>query len=299
MDSKRTLVTGATGFIGLNLVEELLSRSRIVYSTSRSKSLTKAQHVILDIRNQKDLCDYLKYTKPEVIYHTAAISDINNAETDRTITYQVNVEATKTIAKWCQINGAKLVYFSTDFVFDGSANTVLSEQASPNPISYYGETKLLGEKEVQRNLEDYVIIRPVMVYGQVREGQRLNFPIWLLNNGSRQLNITGDQIRNPVHIDDLVSAAIALEESRHQGVFHVAGPEPISVFEFAKKVFKEFELPVQNLTKINTSDLEAKALRPLYSVLSINKAKEQIDYDPVEITKGLKRLKPRNERRQA
>lgn len=228
--------------------------------------------------------------KPSLIFHTAAVSSIDGAENNRKETYSINVLATEVLANWAKINRSKLVYFSSDFVFDGTSKKALKEDAPTNPISYYGQTKLLGEKKVKQSQAQFVIIRPVMVYGNVFEGQRLNFPIWIRNNAGQKLNITDDQIRNPTHISDVIEASMKLGFGTFSGVYHISGSESISVFDFAKQVLDYYNIDSNKLNPIKTSELKTSGLRPLYSVLSFEKARNNFGYNPKSILEGIRTL---------
>jgi dTDP-4-dehydrorhamnose reductase len=204
----RILVTGCNGLLGQKLVELISPKpEHYLIATAKSKlipTLTYGEFHSLDITNKSSIEEVISKTKPEVIINTAAMTQVDQCETEREKCWQANVEAVRYLVEACQKNKTHLVHVSTDFIFDGSHGP-LDENEKPNPISYYGESKLAGEMEVQKSSIDWAILRTVLVYGVTQDMSRSNIVLWVkksLEDG-KTINVVNDQWRTPTLAEDL------------------------------------------------------------------------------------------------
>ena len=186
------LITGGTGQLGHDIVKELISRGELNYLAPTTKEM--------NITNKDEVEKVILGYKPDIIFHCAAYTAVDKAEEDRENCYNVNVNGTKNIVEVAKRINAKVVYISTDYVFDGTKKTEYETEDITNPINYYGYTKLLGEKEVQQ-LNDYLIVRISWVFGE--NGK--NFVKTMLNlaETKTELSIVSDQIGSPTYTKDL------------------------------------------------------------------------------------------------
>lgn len=257
------LITGGTGQLGYDIVKELISRGKLEYiaPTTKEMNITNKDEV------EKVILDY----KPNVIFHCAAYTAVDKAEEDRENCYNVNVNGTKNIVEVAKKINAKVVYISTDYVFDGTKKTEYETEDITNPINYYGYTKLLGEKEVQQ-LNDYLIVRISWAFGE--NGK--NFVKTMLNlaETKTELSIVSDQIGSPTYTKDLSKLLLDMIENNKKGLFFATNEDFCSWYEFAEYIFKINNINIK-LNKVLTKDYKTLAKRPLNSKLSKNKLDEE------------------------
>lgn len=257
------LITGGTGQLGYDIIKELINRNEKDYLAPSSKKM--------DITNQKQVEKIILNYKPDIIFHCAAYTAVDKAEEDRENCYNVNVNGTKNIVEVAKRINAKVVYISTDYVFDGTKKTEYETEDITNPINYYGYTKLLGEKEVQQ-LNDYLIVRISWVFGE--NGK--NFVKTMLNlaETKTELSIVSDQIGSPTYTKDLSKLLLDMIENNKKGLFFATNEDFCSWYEFAEYIFKINNINIK-LNKVLTKDYKTLAKRPLNSKLSKNKLDEE------------------------
>lgn len=257
------LITGGTGQLGYDIIKELINRNEKDYLAPSSKKM--------DITNQKQVEKIILNYKPDIIFHCAAYTAVDKAEEDRENCYNVNVNGTKNIVEVAKRINAKVVYISTDYVFDGTKKTEYETEDITNPINYYGYTKLLGEKEVQQ-LNDYLIVRISWVFG--KNGK--NFVKTMLNlaETKTELSIVSDQIGSPTYTKDLSKLLLDMIENNKKGLFFATNEDFCSWYEFAEYIFKINNINIK-LNKVLTKDYKTLAKRPLNSKLSKNKLDEE------------------------
>lgn len=257
------LITGGTGQLGHDIVKELISRGELNYLAPTTKEM--------NITNKDEVEKVILGYKPDIIFHCAAYTAVDKAEEDRENCYNVNVNGTKNIVEVAKRINAKVVYISTDYVFDGTKKTEYETEDITNPINYYGYTKLLGEKEVQQ-LNDYLIVRISWVFGE--NGK--NFVKTMLNlaETKTELSIVSDQIGSPTYTKDLSKLLLDMIENNKKGLFFATNEDFCSWYEFAEYIFKINNINIK-LNKVLTKDYKALAKRPLNSKLSKNKLDEE------------------------
>lgn len=257
------LITGGTGQLGYDIIKELINRNEKDYLAPSSKKM--------DITNQKQVEKIILNYKPDIIFHCAAYTAVDKAEEDKENCYNVNVNGTKNIVEVAKRINAKVVYISTDYVFDGTKKTEYETEDITNPINYYGYTKLLGEKEVQQ-LNDYLIVRISWVFGE--NGK--NFVKTMLNlaETKTELSIVSDQIGSPTYTKDLSKLLLDMIENNKKGLFFATNEDFCSWYEFAEYIFKINNINIK-LNKVLTKDYKTLAKRPLNSKLSKNKLDEE------------------------
>lgn len=257
------LITGGTGQLGHDIVKELISRGGLNYLAPTTKEM--------NITNKDEVEKVILGYKPDIIFHCAAYTAVDKAEEDRENCYNVNVNGTKNIVSVAEKINAKVVYISTDYVFDGTKKTEYETEDITNPINYYGYTKLLGEKEVQQ-LNDYLIVRISWVFGE--NGK--NFVKTMLNlaETKTELSIVSDQIGSPTYTKDLSKLLLDMIENNKKGLFFATNEDFCSWYEFAEYIFKINNINIK-LNKVLTKDYKTLAKRPLNSKLSKNKLDEE------------------------
>lgn len=257
------LITGGTGQLGHDIVKELISRGELNYLAPTTKEM--------NITNKDEVEKVILGYKPDIIFHCAAYTAVDKAEEDRENCYNVNVNGTKNIVSVAEKINAKVVYISTDYVFDGTKEGIYEIDDKTNPINYYGYTKLMGEKEVQQ-LNDYLIVRISWVFG--KNGK--NFVKTMLNlaETKTKLSIVSDQIGSPTYTKDLSKLLLDMIENNKKGLFFATNEDFCSWYEFAEYIFKINNINIK-LNKVLTKDYKTLAKRPLNSKLSKNKLDEE------------------------
>jgi dTDP-4-dehydrorhamnose reductase len=286
----RILVTGASGLLGQALMRKLSEAGfktfGIYYEEKRYRNLKK-----VDIRNAKKLLSVAKTFKPDAVIHTAALTNVDLCEKDKKLAYTVNADGTRNVAFIASKFDAKMIYISTDYVFDGERG-LYKEEDIPNPINYYGFTKYLGEEIVKSLCSDFIIARTSVLYGYEKE----NFVLWVVKKleNNEKIKVITDQFNSPTLNEDLAEQLIKLIEKDFKGVIHTAGRERISRYDFALKIAKVFNLDATNIQACLSSELEWLAKRPRDVSLSVNKIKRY--KKPLNILEGLRTLRKRWER---
>lgn len=293
----KVLVIGA-GLLGSKIIERL-SGSCDVHGADVDTSLGEigCEFHTVDITDRKAVSGLISEVGPEVVFHTAALTNVDRCELDRSAALRVNGTATGHIALACAKVDAYLCYISTDYVFDGRKG-MYREDDPPKPLSAYGESKLLGETEV-RCLGDrwkWVIARSSILYGAYKK--RFNFASWIVDElmGGRPVRIVTDQVGSPTLADDLAAAVLDLHRKGATGVFHVAGHEPVSRYDFALGVCDVFGLDRSLVAPVRTGELRQRAQRPENSSLDVSKVENVLGRKMLDVRGGLERMREQWER---
>lgn len=287
--NKRLLVTGTSGLLGSKIIK-LAEKGYTVVPTHRTKPL-HSNSLRLDITNASDVLSVFRKLEPDIVAHTASETNVDKCETERESAWKINVEGTSNIAEACGEMDAKLVYISTDYVFGGERGNYVEED-KPNPVNYYGLTKLEGEKQVIRHCKDYVILRTSVLYGW--HPWKQNFATWVIGQlkQDKKIKVVEDHYNTPTLADNLALMAIEATQKELQGLYHASGSERISRYEFAIQIAKIFNLDSNLIKPIKMNQLTAwVAKRPRDSSLNTSKIRKALKVKPLNITEGLARMK--------
>ena len=230
----------------------------------------------------------LKY-QPDAIIHTAAMTNVDTSETNKDACYQLNVAATQNLVSLCEEHHIHFIHLSTDFIFDGGDGPYV-ETDVPNPLSYYGETKLLAELAVQSSKAKWAILRTVLVYGITADISRSNIVLWAKGALERKqpINVVNDQWRTPTLAEDLAEACVLAVENDAQGIYHIAGKDYMSIADLVRKVADYWSLDHSLILEISSAGLNEKAKRPAKTGFVLGKAIEDLKYNPHSFEEGLK-----------
>lgn len=281
------LVTGGSGLLGSKFTS-LATTEHDVFAGYNTHKISGEKFFQLDITDKVITRKLVEKISPDVIIHTAAFTNVDLCETVKEIAWRVNVEGTKNVAEASKDLHSKLVYISTDYVFDGKKG-LYKEKDTPNPINYYGKTKLEGERIVQQLCDDYIIARASTIYGW--NPVKLNFVTWVINelkNGNK-IKVAQNQFTSPTLADNLAEMNLKLIEQGKTGIFHTAGAERINRFEFAKEVARTFGLNESLIDAVPSHELDWIAKRPLDSSLNVSKISKITT--PLNIDEGLERMR--------
>lgn len=293
---KRVLITGSNGLLGQKIVE-LLSHcsSYNVLLTSRHEAPAFQDetfaYVRLDTSKRQDVRKIVDEFEPEVIVNTAAMTNVDLCETDREAAWRANVTSVENLVHAAKLAGAHVVHFSTDYIFDGKSGPY-GELDRPNPVCYYGRTKLAGENVLTSSGVPHAIIRTMVLYG-IGFGVKVNFALWLLRNFSEQrpMKVVDDQVGNPTLADDVAYGTLKIIELGRQGTFNIAGRDLMSRYQFAQVFAEVFGFNKKLLTAVPTSALSQAAHRPLKSGLITLKAETDLGLKPSGAEHGLRVFK--------
>ena len=291
---KRILVIGSNGMLGQRF-SELFSNSNKVElmcaSAEENSFLPNIQYKQLDITKKNSVRQIIIDFFPDIIINTAAFTNVDKSETEKETAWKINVGGVENIALYSWTIDAQLIHFSTDYIFDGK-NGPYNEEDKPNPIGYYGRTKLASENSIHISGTRYSIIRTNVLYGSSKYG-RPDFVKWFvdsLKKGER-VRIVTDQVGNPTYIDDLVNAVNKIIEFKKEGIFNIGGREMISRYNFALKIAKYFGLDEKLIVPILTKELNQPAARPLKSGLITIKAETEIGFKAHTIEEAFSLMK--------
>jgi len=286
---KKVLITGASGLLGRKLARALSEEYRVI--PTHSTHPVNPDSMRMDIVDGSEVVGVLSEVRPELILHAAAETNVDKCETNRELAWSVNAIGTRNIASACGKIGAKLVYVSTDYVFDGEKGRY-SEGDKANPLNYYGATKLEGERFVRELCGDYVVVRTSVLYGW--HPNRLNFATWVIDSlkSGMRISVAEDHYNSPTLADNLAEAIPKIVEADATGLYHIAGSERISRYDFAMETAEVFGLDRSLVMPVKMEDLKIwVAKRPRDSSLSVYKARNELKVGLLDVHEGLRQMR--------
>jgi dTDP-4-dehydrorhamnose reductase len=250
---------------------------------------TETPYAAMDITNPEQMDAVIDTFNPDVIIHTAAMTQVDDCEFEKESCVALNIESVEYLAKKSKRAGFRLVHLSTDFIFDGTKK-MYQEDDEPNPLSYYGWSKLEAEKRVLSYADNFAILRTVLVYGQVADMSRSNIILWAYNTlkEGKAAKVVDDQFRTPTLAEDLAQGCILAAKSDAQGVFNIAGKDYIGIYELVNQVADLYDLSMENISKVSSTTLNQPAKRPPITGLDIQKARKILGYEPHSLDEGIK-----------
>ena len=287
----KVLVTGAGGLFG-SAVASLASKSHHVYAAFSQHPPTVGTPVRLNLLDREGPADMVAKTEPDVVIHSAAMTDVDRCEREPELAERVNVEGTKLLSEAAKKAGAYFLYISTDYVFDGNRG-MYNERDSANPVNFYGLTKLRGEQSVKASGVDFCIARASVIYGAHPAAGKVNFALWLVESLRKRehVKVVEDQYVSPTLNTNLSQMLLEAAEQRLTGTFHMAGASRVSRYEFAKAVAEAFGLDSSLIAPTRMSDMHWSARRPKDSSLDVSKATSALKEKPIQLAEALLKLK--------
>lgn len=253
----KILITGSQGQLGTALSKTLANDILDLVDLPQ-----------IDLRSYYPTMEYFEHSRPELVIHCAAMTNVDECETHPNDAYQSNVTATRNVVNGCQKIKAKLVYISTDYVFDGLNLAPYHEYDNCNPLNVYGKTKLIGEEIVRTHLSQFYTIRTAWLFGD--NGK--NFVQTILQNirMKKPLQIVDDQHGNPTYATDLAKAIDRLIRTEAYGNYHITNEGSCTWYQFTKIIAAVVGAEDIHIEPISSTKLNRKAFRPQYSVLAKN-----------------------------
>ena len=288
----KILYTGANGLLGQKISAATPKYSNHAFlATARGKNRTKnlgtASYASMDITDRQGIENVLSEFRPDVIIHGAAMTHVDECEQHKELAYNLNVVGTQNIVDAAKELGVHVVHISTDFIFDGQDGPY-NEEGIPNPVSYYGETKLQAEHIVQ-TVDSWSILRTVLVIGIAEDLSRSNIVLWAKGalEKAQPIRVVDDQFRTPTLAEDLAQGALLAATQRAQGIFNISGPDFMSIYELVESVAEHFGLSMATVTRVDSSTLNQPAVRPPRTGFNISKAVENLGYRPHSFKEAL------------
>ena len=268
---RRILVIGAKGMLGKDLVEILRSSSRVDQHLDCEILGWDIEEI--DIQEEKNTVTKIESLRPNIVINIAAYTNVDGCESHDEKAFAINAEGMRHVALGALRCRAKVVYLSTDYIFDGKKREPYLEDDPPHPLSVYGRSKLRGEQYVQEMVEDALIVRTQWLYGKYGN----NFVASVLRQAREKkvLSIVNDQVGSPTYTIDLSRVISVLIQCDARGVFHVANSDLCTWFAFGQEILKLSGMEGVRIVPISSEELGRPAKRPLYSVLNTEKLKRE------------------------
>ncbi len=291
----KILITGANGLLGQKLVELIVEKNEFqLIATGRganrlSKHKDKYTYISLDITDKRAVDATFELYKPTIVIHGAAMTNVDQCELNKEECWIQNVIATRNIAEASLQIEAFLVHVSTDFIFDGQKGPLLEDE-KPSPISFYGYSKLAAEELIQK-LErlKWGIARTVLVYGIAEDMSRTNIILWVKKSleDQKQIKVVNDQWRTPTLAEDLAIGCYLIAQKKAEGIYNISGKNFLNPLEMAYMTADYFQLDKSFITQADSSTFTQPAKRPPKTGFVIDKAVNELDYNPRSFAEGI------------
>jgi dTDP-4-dehydrorhamnose reductase len=290
---KTILITGSNGLLGQKLVDLLSKEAGVnLIATARGENRLPNQsgytYQTLDITDPAAVEAVFAQYEPQIVIHTAAMTNVDTCESDLSGCDALNVKAVEYIVAACAKHQSFLCHLSTDFIFDGEAGPY-DEDAVPNPISVYGESKLKAEQIIQASSIRWAIARTVLVFGIVPDMSRTNIILWVkksLEEG-KKINVVTDQFRTPTLAEDLAIGCWLIAQKEAEGIFNISGEELLTPYEMAIKTAEFYHLNKELIKPADSSTFSQPARRPPRTGFILTKAKTVLGYKPRTFNEGI------------
>lgn len=292
---KTILVTGINGLLGQYLSVRLSQPNICLHGLGKGEcrlnNINKLTYHSVDIGNRQEVDKVMQEVKPHIIIHTAAMTNVDDCELQPHEAFHTNVEATQYLlqaTKNIDIHQPHFIFISTDFIFKGDSGPYL-EDALPDPVNYYGKTKLWGEFLLMQSGLMWSIVRTILVYGKPLSGARSNIVEWIKGKleSKTPLQMVSDQFRTPAYLPDLADGVARIAEQTALGIFNIGGKELITPYDIALQVAEFFGLDKSLISKADSNTFKQPAERPLKTGLPIDKAEKVVGYKPMSFKESL------------
>jgi dTDP-4-dehydrorhamnose reductase len=290
---KRILITGSNGLLGQKLVELLITKPHIhtIATASGANRLPftdgYAYHE-MDVTNREAVDAVIGSVRPDVLIHTAAMTNVDQCEQEKDACWKLNVTAVEYIVESCRKYKVFLEHVSTDFIFDGTAGPY-KETDEPNPVSFYGWSKFAAEKVVRNADVAWAIARTVLVYGIAHDMSRSNIILWVrksLGEG-KTIKVVTDQFRTPTLAEDLALGCYLIADQRASGIFNISGKDFLTPFEMAMMAADHFGLDKSLISPTDGGMFTQPARRPPRTGFDLTKSRKILGYEPHTFREGI------------
>lgn len=220
------------------------------------------------------------------------MTNVDACEDDKENCDALNVNAVRYLKEYSEENNTHLIHISTDFIFDGKQG-YYKETDKPNPLNYYGLSKLKSEEILINSKIDYTILRTILVYGKVCNMKRNNIVLWVhkMLSEEKEITIVNDQFRMPTYVEDLAKACKISMDKKATGIFNISSNKLVSIYEIAQQIADIFELQKDLIKPISTKTLNQTALRPLKTGFNLEKTIKKLGFYPKSFKEDLQKFK--------
>ncbi|MCC6290354.1 MAG: SDR family oxidoreductase [Chitinophagaceae bacterium] len=293
----KVVITGANGLLGQYLIRDMAKAGFEVFATNRGASRLpeyeglEYEYASIDIRDKEAVQQYLFDIRPGIVIHAAAIAQPDACELNKEECRDININATAYIIEAAEKLSARLIYVSTDFIFNGDGGPY-REDDLPAPVNFYGESKLASEEIVQKSKTNWAIVRTILVYGTILSGTRSNVVTWVKDNLEKgnHIKVVNDQVRTPTYVEDLSKGIVLIAQQNAKGIFNISGKEVFTPYEMAAQVADYFGLDKSLMEKVTADTFTQPARRPLKTGFVIEKAEKELGYKPVSFKEGIQKM---------
>lgn len=289
----KILITGSNGLLGQKIVKLCVEQELDFYATSigenRNSDCPNDKYMGVDIAQRVSVFELMKTIKPTHVIHTAAITNVDYCELNPEECQLVNVAGTENLVDAANEVKACFQFLSTDFVFDGQKGNY-REEDEVNPLSVYARSKVVGENLVRnKSAFGWSIVRTIIVYGIGNNLSRSNLIVWAKNSLEKgtEMNIIDDQFRAPTYAEDLAKGCLNIIEKNELGIFHLCGPETMSIYEIVGRIAKYYKYNMSSVNRVSSATLNQPAKRPPKTGFDLAKAQSKISYSPMTIEESL------------
>ncbi len=294
----KIFITGSNGMLGSEICEQLIKTDLAIFASGRGENrLSQGEvnnnysYINLDITDEEAVKEEIRKIAPNYIIQCAAMTQVDDCETNKRECLRINVDGTKNILTIAEELNCRFIYISTDFVFDGNDGPY-TESNEPKPINFYGESKLLAEELVMQSEVPWTIVRTVLLYGKTDKINRSNFIYWVRDNlqNGKQIKVVNDQIRTPTFIPDLATGIISIMEKLAVGIYHISGEEVMTPYYLALKVADLLMLNKELIVPVDSTTFSQPGKRPLKTGFIIEKAQKHLGFTPTPIDAALSQI---------
>ena len=289
----KILITGSNGLLGQKIVRQAIKRNLDFLATSkgenRNPDCPTENYRPLDICSSQEIEAVFAAYQPTHVIHTAALTNVDACELNPELCREINFLASEKLYDACKKIGAHYQLLSTDFVFDGTQGNY-KETDAPNPLSKYAESKVDAENTVLKgDFENWSIVRTIIVYGIGQNLSKSNIVSWAKDTLSKgqEMKIIDDQFRAPTWADDLAWACLRICELDKKGIYHISGPETMSIFDLVSRVADHFGISKATLVRTDSTTLNQPAKRPPKTGFDLTKSRTELGYNPKTIEQTL------------
>ena len=293
---KKILITGSNGLLGQKLIDLYLKNNDVkLIATARGINRYPIdegyEYAIMDITSFEQVQEVIKKYKPHCIINTAAMTNVDQCEEDMVGAENLNINAVSHLIDAANQVDAHFIQLSTDFIFDGKAGPY-KEDDEPNPLSFYGKTKLEAEKIIRAKSNKWSIIRTILVYGIVHDMSRSNIVLWAKNalEKGQPFKIVDDQFRSPTLAEDLAIGCQLVEQKEAEGIYNISGKDQMSIVSLVERVADYFQLDKTSIERVSSSTLNQPAKRPPITGFNLEKSIKELGYNPHSFEEGIELL---------
>lgn len=290
----KILITGSNGLLGQKLVELIAPNAELeLFATARGDNRLPETglgyiYESLDITDENRVMEVIGRHQPDAVIHAAAMTNVDQCEQEPDRCHELNVKAVGYMIKAAKQFNCFLLHLSTDFIFDGTFGP-LDEEATPNPISIYGDSKLEAERLLMKSDIEWAIARTVLVYGIAHDMSRSNIILWVKKSleDKVEIKVVNDQWRTPTLAEDLALGCFLIVKNKARGIFNIAGKDMLTPYEMALKTAEFFNLDTDTMAMADSGNFSQPAKRPPKTGLIIDKARNKLGYAPHSFEEGI------------